>query len=43
MKIQRVAKILGATMFMGMGAILAGTAYVSLYEKIVGESLSKTL
>lgn len=43
MKIQRAVSLFGVVVFMGMGSILAGTVYLSAYEKIAGAPLSKIL
>ena len=33
-------KLLSVSLFMGMGALVVGTAYVELYEKLTGEPFS---
>lgn len=34
--IKNVAKLWGLCLFMGMGAVTGGRAYVALYEKLTG-------
>lgn len=36
-----VAKMLGAAFFMGMGALVVGTAYVNVIEHLTGEPINK--
>jgi hypothetical protein len=41
MRITRVAKLMGACLWMGMGALAAGMAYTAAYEKITGKPIDE--